>query len=85
MWGASMSKMLNCAHEGCKVKVHRFCQIDWLQQHCLEVNHDDPIFLPTAQQVLPELSSISRVLQRAIPEFQNFVRLRARQYHAEGE
>ncbi len=44
MWGGSLSKMLNCAHKGCKVKVHRLCQIDWLQQHCLEVNHDDPIF-----------------------------------------
>ncbi len=44
LWGGSLSKMLHCTHKGCKVKVHRFCQIDWLQQHCLEVNHDDSIF-----------------------------------------
>ncbi len=30
MWGGSLSKMLHFTHEGCKVKVHRFCQIDWL-------------------------------------------------------
>jgi hypothetical protein len=30
MLGGNMSKMLHCAHKGCKVKVHRFCQIDWL-------------------------------------------------------
>ncbi len=28
MLGGSLSKMLHCAHKGCKVKVHRFCQID---------------------------------------------------------
>jgi hypothetical protein len=44
MLGGSLSKMLHCAHKGCKVKVHRFCQIDWLHRHYLEVNHDDPIF-----------------------------------------
>jgi hypothetical protein len=44
MLGGSLSKMLHCAHEGCEVKVHRFCQIDWLHQHYLEVNHDDPVF-----------------------------------------
>jgi hypothetical protein len=44
MCGAKMSKMLHCAHKGCKVRVHSICQIDWLKQHCLEVNHDDPIF-----------------------------------------
>jgi hypothetical protein len=44
MLGGKLSKMLYCAHEGCKVKVHRFCQIDWLDQHYLEVNHDDSFF-----------------------------------------
>jgi hypothetical protein len=28
--GGSLSKMLHSTHKGCKVKVHRFCQIDWL-------------------------------------------------------
>ena len=38
------AKMLHCKHEGCEVRVHSICQIDWLKQHCLEVNHDDPFF-----------------------------------------
>ncbi len=42
--GGSLSKMLHNAHEGCEVKVHRFCLIDWLHQHYLEVNHDDTFF-----------------------------------------
>ncbi len=44
MCDVKVSKMLHCAHKGCKVRVHNICQIDWLKQHCLEVNHDDPIF-----------------------------------------
>jgi hypothetical protein len=44
MCGAKMSKMLHCAQEGCKVRVHSICRIDWLKQHCLEVNQDDPFF-----------------------------------------
>jgi hypothetical protein len=44
MCGAKMSKMLHCAPEVCEVRVHSICQIDRLKQHCLEVNHDDPIF-----------------------------------------
>ncbi len=28
--GRNMSKLLPCANEGCTVRVHRFCQIDWL-------------------------------------------------------
>jgi hypothetical protein len=44
MMGRNMSKILPCAHEGCTVRVHRFCQIDWLHGHDLEVNHDDPAF-----------------------------------------
>jgi hypothetical protein len=39
-------------------------------------------FLPTAQQVLPELCLIFLVLQQAIPELSL---IKARQYHAEGE
>ncbi len=39
--------------------VHRFCQIDWLHWYDLEVNHNDPVFLPTAQRVLPELCLIA--------------------------
>jgi hypothetical protein len=30
---SKMSKMLHCAHKGCKVRVHSICQIDWLKQH----------------------------------------------------
>ncbi len=51
------AKMPHCKHEGCEVRVHNVCQIDWLTQHRFEMNHDDPIFLPTAR-VLPELCSI---------------------------
>ncbi len=42
--GGSISEMLPCAHEGCTVRVHRLCQIDWLHQHDLEVVHNDPFF-----------------------------------------
>ncbi len=49
MLGGNMSKMLHCTHEGCKVRGHKFCQIDWLHRHDLEVNYDDLIFLSTAQ------------------------------------
>ncbi len=41
MCGAKMSHSI---HEGCEVRVHRFCQIDWLMQHCFEVNCDNPFF-----------------------------------------
>jgi hypothetical protein len=52
------AKMFHCKYEGCKVRVHRICQIDWLKQHCLEVNYDDPLFFSTARQELPELCLI---------------------------
>jgi hypothetical protein len=42
--GRNMSKMLPCTHKGCTVRVHRFCQIDWLHRYDLEVNHNDLIF-----------------------------------------
>ncbi len=58
-WGGNTSKMLPCAHKRCTARVHKLCQIDWLQQHGLEVVHNDSIFLPTAQQVLPELCLIA--------------------------
>jgi hypothetical protein len=45
------AKMLHCKHEGCKVRVHSICQIDWLKQHCLEVNRDDPIFADSTTSV----------------------------------
>jgi hypothetical protein len=42
--GGSKSEMIPCAQEGCTVRVHRLCQIDWLHQHDLEVVHNDPFF-----------------------------------------
>jgi hypothetical protein len=42
--GRNMSNMLPCTHKGCTMRVHRFCQIDWLHQHDLEVNHNDSVF-----------------------------------------
>jgi hypothetical protein len=42
--GGNISKMLPCAHEGCTVRVHKMCQIDWLQQHGLEWGYNDPSF-----------------------------------------
>ncbi len=42
--GRFMSKNLPCAHKGCTMRVHKFCQIDWLHRHDLEVNHNDPVF-----------------------------------------
>jgi hypothetical protein len=36
MCDVKMSKMLHCAQEGCKVRVHNICQIDWLKQHFIE-------------------------------------------------
>ncbi len=44
LWGKKISKMLPCAHKGCTARVHKLCQIDWLQRHGLEVVHNDPIF-----------------------------------------
>jgi hypothetical protein len=47
----------------CTRRMHRkspqLCQIGWLQRHGLEVVHNDPIFLPTSQRVLPELCLIA--------------------------
>ncbi len=43
-WGRNISKMLPCAHEGCTVRVHKLCQIDWLHQHGFEGVHNYPIF-----------------------------------------
>ncbi len=51
MRGAKMSKMLHCAHKGCKVRVHSIFQIDWPKQHCLEVNHDDLFFADSTTSV----------------------------------
>jgi hypothetical protein len=34
--GGNISKMLPCAHEGCTMRVHKTCQIDWLHRHGLE-------------------------------------------------
>ncbi len=42
--GGNISKMLPCAHKGCIVRVHKMCQIDWLQQHGLEWGYNDPSF-----------------------------------------
>jgi hypothetical protein len=49
--GGNISKMLPCAHEGCTARVHKLCQIDWLQQHGLEVVHNDPIFADSITSV----------------------------------
>ena len=57
--GGNISEILPCTHEGCTMRVHRFCQNDWLHQHDLEVVQNDPFVLPTAQQVLPELCSMA--------------------------
>ncbi len=43
-WGENISNMLPCAHKGCTMRVHKLCRIGWLQQHVLEVVHNDPIF-----------------------------------------
>ncbi len=43
-WGGSISKMLPCTHKGCTVRVHKLCQIGWLQWHGLEVVHNDLFF-----------------------------------------
>ncbi len=51
MLGGSLSKNYHCAHKGCEVKGHRFCQIHWLHQHYLAVNHDDPIFADSTTSV----------------------------------
>ncbi len=73
---------VHCAHEGCKVKVHRFCQIDWLHWHGLEVNYDDPIFCLQHNKCYQNYVQFFLVLQQAIPELSL---IKARQYHAEGE
>jgi hypothetical protein len=39
--GGNISKMLPCAHKGCTVRVHKTCQIDWLQRHGLEWGFND--------------------------------------------
>jgi hypothetical protein len=31
-------RTLKCAHEGCIRRTHKFCQADWLEQHCYQVN-----------------------------------------------
>ncbi len=43
-WGGNILKMLPCTHKGCTARVHKLCQIDWLQRHGLEVVHNDLIF-----------------------------------------
>jgi hypothetical protein len=50
MLGRNMSKMLLCAHKRCEVRVHRFCQIDWLHRHdflnfCRQHNECDQNFV----------------------------------------
>ncbi len=42
--GGNISKMLPCAHEGCTARVHKTCQIDWLQQHGVEWGYNDLSF-----------------------------------------
>ncbi len=42
--GGIISEILPCTHEGCTVRVHRFCQIDWLHRYNLEVVRNDPFF-----------------------------------------
>ncbi len=42
--GGNISEMLPCTHEGCTVRVNRFCQTDWLHWHDLEVVRNDPFF-----------------------------------------
>jgi hypothetical protein len=79
MCGAKMSKMLRYAHEGCKVRVHSICQIDWLKQHCLEVNHDDPIFCQQHNKCYQNCVQLSKSYNK---QYQNYVQLRAVQYHA---
>ncbi len=82
MLGGSLSTMLHCAHKGCKVKVHRFCQIDWLHQHYLEVNHDDPFF---CRQHNKCYQNYVRLFESYSKQQQNYLQLKTRQYHAEGE
>jgi hypothetical protein len=49
--GGSISEMLPCAHEGCTMRVHRLCRIDWLHQHDLEVVYNDPFFANSTTSV----------------------------------
>jgi hypothetical protein len=51
LWGGNISKMLPCAHEGCTVRVHKLCQIDWLHRHGFEGVHNDPIFANSSMSV----------------------------------
>jgi hypothetical protein len=37
-------KLINCHHEGCKKRVHRPCQEDWLQRHCYPWTPEDQLF-----------------------------------------
>ncbi len=37
-------RLINCQHKGCKGKVHKLCQDDWLQQHDYKVRPDDQLF-----------------------------------------
>jgi hypothetical protein len=54
--GGSISEMLRCAHEGCTMRVHRLCRIDWLHQHDLEVVHNDPFFFANST------TSVTRIM-----------------------
>ncbi len=39
----SSFRYVTCQHEGCTAHVHKYCQHEWLKQHCYEV----PTNLPT--------------------------------------
>ncbi len=40
----SLLRYVTCQHEGCTAYVHKFCQHDWLKQHCYEVPTNLPTF-----------------------------------------
>ncbi len=40
----SSFRYVTCQHEGCAAYVHKFCQHDWLKQHCYEVPANLPTF-----------------------------------------
>ena len=39
----SSVRYVTCQHEGCTVYVHKFCQHDWLKEHCYAVPANLPI------------------------------------------
>jgi hypothetical protein len=73
------AKMSHCKHEGCKMRVHNICQIDWLKQHCFEVNHNDLIFCQQHKECYQDYVRLRKSYKES---YQNFVQLRARQDNA---